>query len=561
MDIKSTQSTIQDSARAIELPFWSLPRKINATLLIMFAVMITIIIVAVHVQNRNLVIDENTDRAKTIVQTFSAVLQSDAGNESLQSYVQEQVRMQPDIASLQIYEATNSGKAIAATDSALLGQPITPDALQTASDGVEQSIYEKKSLELIAPIHIDNKTAYVMDITFSMQRDLKSADKLLYVTIITGLILLAVFGLIQYMLIHRKVSRPIREVMGLANEISRGNLLIEIPSQRRKDEIGLLYESFREMTNSLQYLIGSVRFGTSQVSLAVDRLVVHAETTGTAAEEIAASMQELYNGSNLQLQLAEENSEAMEEGADGIQRIADSSQSVADISDQATLLAHRGDNSLQESVNQMDVIKSTVNQLNVELHTLTDKTKKIDEIVQIISQISSQTNLLALNAAIEAARAGESGRGFAVVAGEIRKLSEQTGHSADEISSLVHSIQGESEAALSSMEAVNEEVSSGIRLTEEAGVIFKEILGKIEIVFGRIQEVSEASQQISAGTEEATASIMQMTDIARQSAEKTYQSSESAQHQLKQISEIKKMSDQVKVLLSNLKETEAAFKI
>ncbi|MFE4711964.1 methyl-accepting chemotaxis protein [Paenibacillus sp. NPDC056722] len=560
MDNTQINEPMMDNTnQKIKLPFWNLPRKLNLMLLIMFVMMVTIIITAVHLQNRNLVIDENTEQAQMMVKTFGAAIQTN--DDSLQNYLEQQVRMQPEIVSMKIYEAAEGGKVIAAKDGSLVGQAITSEALQTLSDNREQSFYKDEQLQFIAPVHIDNKTAYVVDVVFSLTRELKSADKLLFNTSIIGLILLALFASIQYFLIHQKISKPIREVMELATEISRGNLRIKIPVQRRKDEIGLLYQTFGQMTESLTHLIGSVRFGTGQVSRAVDRLVVNAETTEAAAQEIASSIQELYDGSNLQLQLSQDNADAMEEAAGGIQRIADSSQSVADISEEATSLAHQGDTSLEETIHQMGRIKSTVNQLNEVLHNLTDKTKRIDEILQIIRQISSQTNLLALNAAIEAARAGESGRGFAVVAGEIRKLSEQTGLSAEEISGLVHTLQTESEAALNSMGAVNDEVTGGMQLTEEAGVILKNIRGKIEAVFNRIQEVSAASQEISAGTEEATASIVQMTEIARQSSEKTYLSSESVKSQMNQVNEMKEMSDQVKVLLSNLKDTEAAFVI
>lgn len=59
---------------------------------------------------------------------------------------------------------------------------------------------------------------------------------------------------------------------------------------------------------------------------------------------------------------------------------------------------------------------------NIAVKELDEATKRIGDVVNLITDIAEQTNLLALNATIGAARAGGAGRGFAVVAGEVKAL-------------------------------------------------------------------------------------------------------------------------------------------
>ena len=130
------------------------------------------------------------------------------------------------------------------------------------------------------------------------------------------------------------------------------------------------------------------------------------------------------------------------ESAAAVTRIAERAPAAAGASAVAGETAQRGGTAATAALEKMRQVFEKM-EASVDLvHGFGERTQKIGKIVDVITGISQQTNLLALNAAIEAAHAGEYGRGFSVVTDEIRKLSEATRRSAEEITALVGEIGG-----------------------------------------------------------------------------------------------------------------------
>ncbi len=89
---------------------------------------------------------------------------------------------------------------------------------------------------------------------------------------------------------------------------------------------------------------------------------------------------------------------------------------------------------------EIDKIVTFTDNTSANFSQLEHSIEEINNVIQLIKDISEQTNLLALNAAIEAARAGEHGRGFAVVADEVRNLAERTQQATKEVEVTINSL-------------------------------------------------------------------------------------------------------------------------
>ncbi|KGR77850.1 methyl-accepting chemotaxis protein [Ureibacillus manganicus] len=147
------------------------------------------------------------------------------------------------------------------------------------------------------------------------------------------------------------------------------------------------------------------------------------------------------------------------------------------------------------------------------MNELSVRSKQIEDIVKVISDISNQTNLLALNASIEAARAGEHGKGFSVVADEVRKLAESTKKSTEDIVNLTKETQLQIMKVFDNTQSNMQLVEQGMKTSVNTSEQIHELLSMIKDVKIEVHELITFIQNQKISNEEVLNNFKRSTEI------------------------------------------------
>ncbi|WP_374702737.1 methyl-accepting chemotaxis protein [Bacillus sp. V5-8f] len=315
------------------------------------------------------------------------------------------------------------------------------------------------------------------------------------------------------------------------------------------------------MVSDLHAVVSEVHVSSTQLAASSEQLSASSQESSSASEEIAHLINENAMGVQTQLQYFNDVQSSMNKMSDGMESISVSSNQMYVSAENAKSLTEEGAVSITKVVEQMRNINQSVTNTASVIRSLGQRSKEINNIVGVITQIADQTNLLALNAAIEAARAGEHGKGFAVVADEVRKLAEESRKSAEQITEMITVIQDETDQAVVSMEEQNRNTDEGLTFTEGADVAFKQIQTSIEAVTSQVQDVSSAILDLQGLGGEILKAIDHVQTIAETSVASTQQVSAGTEENVAAIEEVSASAQSLEVLAENLQKLVARFKL
>ncbi|WP_315111025.1 methyl-accepting chemotaxis protein [Clostridium intestinale] len=393
-------------------------------------------------------------------------------------------------------------------------------------------------------------------------QDSKADYRKTVMILISIVVICIVISLLLSIVIIRSIIVPVKEVTGKLKEVSESNGdLTQRINYESKDEIGQLSKSFDLFMDKLQSIIKEVASSAEVIESSSGQLSKATAITTESLEEISKTVVDISGGASDGAASAEETTAGLSEAARFSEAASDASRKTAYNSKKVKESAEDGANKIDEIVSSITNIASSSKEVSVIINELDYSSRKIGDIIKIITSISEQTNLLALNAAIEAARAGEAGKGFNVVSDEIRKLADESSKAARDIYELVKDNQLKSASAVTSVNQVEERVAKGVEKASEVGESIQNIIKNVNEIVVEIEQIDKANVQQVESTKEIEQAINNIALSSNEIASGTENISSSIEEQLKTMNGIEKTTEDLLEMSRRLSKITSGFKV
>lgn len=314
-----------------------------------------------------------------------------------------------------------------------------------------------------------------------------------------------ILGVLVSIFITRSITRPLNEVVGLAEHIAARDLTVKVSPDNSRNEVSALIESFRKMTEYLREEIRQIMEGVNVLA--------------SAAAEISASTTQFASSATETAAAVSETTATMEEVRQTAQVSSQKANYVSDIAQKAVQVSQAGRKSVDDTVDRMIRIREQMESIAESIVRLSEQSQAIGEIISAVDDLAEQSNLLAVNASIEAAKAGDQGKGFAVVAQEIKSLAEQSKQATAQVRTILNDIQKATSAAVMATEQGAKTVDAGMKQSAEAGESIRAMAQTITEAAQAVTQIAATAQQQLIGMEQASLAMDNIREASAFSVE------------------------------------------
>ncbi len=302
--------------------------------------------------------------------------------------------------------------------------------------------------------------------------------------------------------LRKQGDKLLSEVSG----VGEGDLSVQ--AEVAGGTLGALADSFNYMIEELSNLVVRVKMVAGEVE------------NGTALT--LERMTQLVSSADIQISQIRQATNEVEHMAHSSSQVAERAQTLYNSALEARQTAQTGRQSVQLSVEGIARIQDYVQNTSNKVQVLGDRSRTINNVVDVIANIAHQTNRLSLDAAIQAAMAGESGKGFRAVADDIRRLAEEAKTQTHSITQLVRSVREDIGALAISMKDTERETTAGTNLAQQTGLSLDAIFNVVEQQAQEIATINQAARQQSQSSNTVVQIMQEVSTSTLQNTSSTH---------------------------------------
>ncbi|HDY7982668.1 methyl-accepting chemotaxis protein [Vibrio vulnificus] len=378
-------------------------------------------------------------------------------------------------------KAMNAVKGLYPDSSGNYTRRAEPD-MAMAAKLLHSKEYHQEKAKIMAPID-----EFFKELEARTNRQFEAAAHDVTTTVMIGnvsLIVVFVIAIVGYVLVNRKVVKPIDQMANILKEVDVNSDLTLRVDDKSNNELGVIGTTINKVLISYAKTINKI----NQVN----------DTISNISEAIQSITHKNISMAGQQNQEMEMAATAMEEMTAALSNVAQSTNMAEQYAGSAEKEASTSKSVFDKTTREFSELEGEFTNTSQIIQQLAEESSNVGNVLDVIKAIAEQTNLLALNAAIEAARAGEQGRGFAVVADEVRSLAQRTQDSTGEIESIIMTLQEKAKQSTSTIQSSADKMQS----TRTNMGVANEALGTIQ---GSAVEIHKLNTSIAAATEEQLA--------------------------------------------------------
>lgn len=362
--------------------------------------------------------------------------------------------------------------------------------------------------------------------TEKITNDIKHAS----LAILIALIILLAIVVVVVIFVAWNFIKTIQSCASSVVTMAEGDLNVEakVGFFNKGDELDELAHSINDMANRFRGVTGEIRSSADVMNEDAATMAGIAQNTHTSIDEVSRAIEDVAYGATKQAADTQDTVSSMEDMSQSIEKIVEEVNELSSAADNTQATSEGAKKVMEELLKINEETNESVEKIVTQSEINVNAAARIQQVVNVISDIASQTSLLSLNASIEAARAGEQGKGFSVVALEVGQLAQESSKSAAEIETIIQELVENISKTSDLTDVLNVNTKQQIEKLETTQKDFNTVFADVNLMFEKtlnvqaeivkineirlqiedvIQSLSALSQENAAASEETTASI------------------------------------------------------